>query len=242
MSAIAAITAFTHRGLARARNEDTVAVGDWVSPPEMAEPYWIRHHLSSPILCAVCDGMGGHRAGAVASRHVARRLAEEGGRIASARAAAEMLTAIDAELYQQMRTDADLLGMGTTVAGLVLAPRLVWFNVGGSRTYRQRGARIERISIDDVPPGPRSGMLTQSLGGAVPPPPIAPHVGEEELSTPARYLLCSDGLTDMLDDGDIADCLALPDGEAVAQLSERAMRAGGADNISIVLVSVREPA
>ena len=67
---------------------------------------------------------------------------------------------------------------------------------------------------------------------------IAPHIGEAVLAAPARYLLCSDGLTDMLDDAAIADCLTLPDADAVAQLFERAMRAGGMDNISIVLVSV----
>jgi serine/threonine protein phosphatase PrpC len=238
MNAIATITAFTHRGHVRERNEDTVVIGDWLSAPDMAAPRAVRHNLSVPLLCAVCDGMGGHRAGAVASRHVARRLAEERGRIADAGAAAETLKAIDAELYQLMRTDANLLGMGTTVVGLVLSARPIWFNVGDSRLYRQRGARIEQISIDDVPPGPRSGMITQSLGGALRPPAIAPHVGEEALAVPARFVLCSDGLTDMLDDADIADCLKLADADAVMQLFELAMRAGGADNISIVLVSV----
>ena len=239
MNAIATITAFTHRGHVRERNEDTVVIGDWVSAPDMAAPRAVRHDLSVPLLCAVCDGMGGHRAGAVASRHVARRLAEERGRIADAGAAAETLEAIDAELYQLMRTDADLLGMGTTVVGLVLSARPIWFNVGDSRLYRQRGARIEQISIDDVPPGPRSGVITQSLGGALPPQAIAPHVGAEDLAVPARFVLCSDGLTDMLDDADIAECLKLADADAVMQLFDLAMRAGGADNISIVLASVQ---
>jgi serine/threonine protein phosphatase PrpC len=238
MNAIATVTAFTHRGHVRARNEDSVVIGDWVSAPDMEAPRAFRHDLSTPLLCAVCDGMGGHRAGAVASRHVARRLADERERIVGARAAAETLATIDAELYNLMAADANLLGMGTTVVGLVLAARLIWFNVGDSRLYRQRGARIEQISIDDVPPGPRSGMITQSLGGALRPPAIAPHVGEEALAVPARFVLCSDGLTDMLDDADIADCLKLADADAAIQLFDLAMRAGGADNISIVLASV----
>jgi PPM family protein phosphatase len=238
MPAIARITAFSHRGRVRARNEDTIAVGGWLSEPEMAAPRAFRHALTAPLLCAVCDGMGGHRAGDVASRQVARRLAERQARLADARTAAAALKAIDAELYRAMQADVNLLGMGTTVVGLMLAPRLVWFNVGDSRLYRHRDGRIWQMSIDDTPAGPRSGLLTQSLGGALPPPGIAPHVGEDDLPVPARFLLCSDGLTDMLGDDDIEDCLKLSDADAVAQLFELTMRAGGSDNISIVVASV----
>ncbi len=124
------------------------------------------------------------------------------------------------------------------MVGLLLAPRFLWFNVGDSRLYRYHRGRLAQLSVDDTPPGRRSGVITQSLGGGEPPPKIAPHVGQERLLDPSRFLLCSDGLTDMLDDKDIEDCLALADPEAVVNLFERAMRAGGVDNISIVLVSV----
>jgi serine/threonine protein phosphatase PrpC len=214
----------------------------------MPTPEQTRHALTAPFLCAVADGMGGHRAGEVASRYVARRLAADGERHTNARVAAETLKVIDAELYSAMRADENLLGMGTTVVGFVLAPGFLWFNVGDSRLYRIADRHLTQVSVDDTPPGPRSGLITQSLGGSPPPPGsapsmIAPHVGEEELTVPARYLLCSDGLTDMLDDEDIEGCLTLVDMDAVAQLFDRAMRAGGADNISIVLVSIEpEPA
>jgi serine/threonine protein phosphatase PrpC len=240
MNARARITAFTHRGRLRANNEDTIAVGDWVSTVDMSGPEQSLHDLSTPLLCVVADGMGGHRAGEVASRYVTRRLAGEPDELADARAAADTLKTIDAELYRAMAGDEDLLGMGTTVVGLLLAPVLVWFNVGDSRLYRYDRGRLAQISVDDTPAGPRSGLLTQSLGGALPPPGIAPHVGEQRLDVPARFLLCSDGLTDMLDDADIAQCLADADAEAVARLFNRAMLAGGADNISIVLASVEE--
>jgi len=238
MPAIAHVTAFSHRGRVRAANEDTVVVGDWLSAPDMDAPRASRHDLSAPLICAVCDGMGGHRAGEVASRQVARRLSQERARLTDARSVAATLQAIDQELYRAMEADRNLLGMGTTVAGLVLAPRLVWFNVGDGRIYRARDGRLVQVSVDDTPPGPRSGQLTQSLGGALPPQAIAPHVGEAALAVPARFLLCSDGLTDMLDDADIEDCLRLGDGEAVAQLFDLAMRAGGMDNVSIMLASV----
>jgi serine/threonine protein phosphatase PrpC len=217
-----------------------VVVGDWLSEPAMTLPREFRHALTAPLLCAVCDGMGGHQAGEVASGRAAQGLVEAAARMTDAGAAAAALRAVDAALYRAMETDRALAGMGTTVVGLVLAPTLVWFNVGDSRLYRVGRGRIEQLSVDDTPPGPRSGLLTQSLGGGWRASDIAPHAGEGALTMPARFLLCSDGLTDMLDDEDIADCLALADAEAVAQLFDLAMRAGGLDNISIVLASVEE--
>jgi serine/threonine protein phosphatase PrpC len=234
----ARVTAFTHRGRVRAGNEDTVAVGEWVSEADLRAPFKMQQELSSPLVCAIADGMGGHAAGEVASRYVARRLVGEPEELIDARAAARTLKAIDAELYQAMQADADLLGMGTTVVGLVLAPLMVWFNVGDSRLYRYERGRLMQMSVDDTPPGPRSGLLTQSLGGALPPVAIVPHVGEAPLTSPARFLLCSDGLTDMLADDDIADCMTLSDADAVAEMFELAMRAGGYDNISIIIASV----
>jgi serine/threonine protein phosphatase PrpC len=75
--------------------------------------------------------------------------------------------AVNAELYQTMKAVPSLLGMGTTVAGLLLsATRALWFNVGDSRIYRLHRGRLDQLSIDDVPPGPRSGLITQTLGGA----------------------------------------------------------------------------
>jgi serine/threonine protein phosphatase PrpC len=243
MAAYVRIAAFTHRGRVRAANEDTIAVGDWVSEPEMAELRQWRHALSAsaPLVCAVADGLGGHRAGEVASREAARWLAGQGGRLTDAPAVVAVLREIDDALYRAMRADPDVLGMGTTVVGLALAPRALWFNVGDSRLYRAGGSGggLTQLSVDDTPPGRRSGLITQTLGGFWPPEePVAPHVGEAVLAAPSRYLLCSDGLTDMLDEAAIEDCLTLPDAAAVAQLFERAMHAGGMDNISIVLVSV----
>src|SRR5438477_176206 len=240
MAMSARITAFTHRGRVRPGNEDTIAVGDWLSPPEMAAPREFHHALSTPLVCAVADGMGGHQAGEVASRYTAEWLAEARERLTDARRATATLQTINAGLYRAMAEDEDLRGMGTTLVGLVLRPRLIWFNVGDSRLYCYRNGRLAQMSIDDTPAGPRSGLLTQTLGG-VPLPfasNIEPHVGEDDLTAPVRFLLCSDGLTDMIEDAQIAECLKLPHAAAVAQLFDLAMHAGGMDNVSIVLVSV----
>ncbi len=229
--------AFCHRGLLRENNEDSITVAGWVAGVEMSAPRRSRHALAEPLLFAVADGMGGHAGGEVASRYAIKRLAAE--RVgAGAADIVARLALINAELYRTMKAVPALRGMGTTVAGLLLtAKRAAWFNVGDSRIYRQRNGRLEQLSIDDVPPGARSGIITQTLGGASTLVPITPHVDEEDLVLPSRWLICSDGLTDMLDDGEIECAMAASDEEALRALFTAAMAAGGADNISIVLVS-----
>jgi serine/threonine protein phosphatase PrpC len=235
------VTAFSHKGRVRENNEDSIAVAGWVSDVEMSAPRRSRHALADPLLFAVADGMGGHAGGEVASRYAVKRLAEECPSEGAADIVAR-LARINAELYRTMQAVPALLGMGTTVVGLLLgARRAVWFNVGDSRIYRQRGGRLEQLSIDDVPPGPRSGIITQTLGGSYAFLPIAPHLGvvnlgEEDATLPSRWLLCSDGLTDMLGDAEIERAMAASDEDALRAMFTAAMQAGGADNISVVLV------
>jgi serine/threonine protein phosphatase PrpC len=240
MTTVAHVAAFTHRGRVRPQNEDTIVVGDWLSPPDMAEPRIFRTLLLEPLVCAVADGMGGHRAGEVASRQAAEQLSVAGGLLTSVQDVVQALGRINEALYEAMAQEPAYAGMGTTIVGLVLGACAIRFNIGDSRLYSFDAGGLSQLSIDDTPPGPRSGLITQTLGGVLPPAPVRPHVGEEPLPLPRRFLLCSDGLTDMLDEDDIADCLALGDADAVAQLFDLTMRAGGADNVSIVVVSIDE--
>ncbi|MET0921776.1 MAG: protein phosphatase 2C domain-containing protein [Xanthobacteraceae bacterium] len=232
------VTAFTHRGLLREHNEDSITVAGWVSDVAMSGLRRSRHELAAPLLCAIADGMGGHAAGEIASRYAIKRLAAEPFAAAEASAVAAVLAAVNAELYQTMRSDRSLAGMGTTVAGLLLAAgRALWFNIGDSRIYRHRDGSLRQLSIDDVPAGARSGIITQSLGGALAFAPVDPHIGVGDLEIPSRWLICSDGLTDMVDAAEIEHCMAGSDEQAARRLFEAAMAAGGADNISIVLAS-----
>ena len=82
------------------------------------------------------------------------------------------------------------------------------------------------------------GILTQSLGGGFAFMPISPHIGAEDLAVPSRWLLCSDGLSDMLDLDEIEHAMAAADEEAGRALFLQAMDAGGDDNISIIVMSV----
>jgi serine/threonine protein phosphatase PrpC len=233
------VTAFTHRGRLREHNEDNITVAGWVSDVAMSGLRRSRHELAAPLLCAVADGMGGHAAGEIASRYAIKWLAAEPFAGAEPSSVAAALAAINADLYRTMRSDRSLAGMGTTVAGLLLAPgRALWFNIGDSRVYRHRDGSLLQLSIDDVPAGARSGIITQSLGGALAFAPVDPHIGVGDLEIPSRWLICSDGLTDMLSVAEIEHCLADSDEAAARRLFEAAMAAGGADNISIVLASV----
>ncbi len=239
MAPLLEVTAFTHQGRVRDGNEDSITVAGWVSDVAMSGLRRSRHELTEPVLCAVADGMGGHAAGEIASRYAIKRLAAEPFAGSEASAVAGVLAAINAELYQTMAADRSFRGMGTTVAGLLLsAARVLWFNVGDSRVYRYRDGSLQQLSTDHVPPGARSSVITQSLGGALAFTAIEPDIGADDLAVPSRWLVCSDGVTDMFGDADITRCLEDHDEEAARKLFEAAMVAGGLDNISLILASV----
>jgi serine/threonine protein phosphatase PrpC len=141
-----------------------------------------------------------------------------------------------------------LYGMGTTVAGLVVHPdpeAILAFNVGDSRIYAIRADGIEQISVDHTmevggirigPKPPR--VLSQCLGGFLSDQALEPHVLALPLAAGAEFLICSDGLHDMLTDRDIERCLAPDLTASVQTLFEHAMREGGIDNISIIQARV----
>jgi serine/threonine protein phosphatase PrpC len=242
------ITAFTHQGLVRDCNEDTIAIGQWARNVPMSTPHQWRHAFEAPVICVVADGMGGQAAGEIASQHVATRLSQEVVHIANPEKLGAFLQTINSELYDLMSRDASHIGMGTTVVGVVLnRDHLIWFNIGDSRLYRHRNGFLRQISIDDVPDAVKSERLssrrqshaiTQSLGGTKTIQRLNPHVAMEDLAVPSRWLLCSDGITDMVDIDAMEACMAASDLEAVSKLVELAMQAGGEDNISIIILSV----
>ena len=138
-----------------------------------------------------------------------------------------------------MAAVASFRGMGTTVAGLLLyrEPGDLVQSRRQPRLSPSRG-RLEQLSVDHVPPGARSGIITQSLGGGLR---IHADLASHRSRGPgitARWLLCSDGLSDMLDLDEIEHAMAATDEEAVRALFLQAMDAGGDDNISIIVMSV----
>ena len=248
-------TAFTHQGAVRAGNEDTIAVGDWIKRLPMAAPVVLEHEVAAPLICLVADGMGGHAAGDVASRTVAERLSRRAAEATDEAAVAQLLHEANAELFALMDESPVWSGMGTTVAGVVVAPSgLVVFNVGDSRVYRVEPGSLVQLSTDDTP-GPKlpdgrtaaytTSIITQVLGGHGPIRPgeeIVPHVLAESLADGARYLVCSDGLTDMLAPPEIAALVGEDDQASAQALFEAAMAQGGDDNVSLILLRLRQSA
>ena len=244
------IAALTHVGLRRTRNEDCVAVGARCANEPLGDPWVALHPLDQPCVCLVADGLGGHPAGDVASRlaveHLYRDLA---GLAPSDEAIVAALHEANRALFQAMARTPAHYGMGTTLAGIIVHEANVHaFNVGDSRVYRVCGDKLEQISIDDsIPvgsPSPlnrsRQRVLSQCLGGFVDFDPIRPHVTQLRAQAGDGYVICSDGLHDMLSDREIAACLQADVADSIQALFEKAMDEGGVDNISIIYARIED--
>lgn len=232
------IAALTHRGVVRDHNEDTVAVGATVLTGDMTEPF-VTGVDGGRHLLVVADGMGGHSRGELASRSAVDALMSEG--FSDEAGCRGALAAANDHLYELMHQRRDAYAMGTTVVGAVFSPqRALVFNVGDSRAYMHRPGGLTQLSHDDTPGGAgrRSHLLTQCLGGHVSPVPIEPHTCTLPGLKPGEaLLLCSDGLTDMAGNDDIANVLENTGdpAQAVRALFALAMARGGLDNISVVI-------
>ena len=241
------VTAVTHQGKVREHNEDTIVVDRWICGDTMEAPHqtaWELPAVPDGVLVLVADGMGGHVGGREASRRAAETIVRLTAPDGARPALAEALRAANREIFNAAVADGALRGMGTTVAGiLAMADRVAWFNVGDSRVYSVRPEYLRQLSMDDVPAGSAgSGRITQALGGADSFMEIVPHIGSEATRAGRRYLLCSDGLTDMLELATIESALAKDDGALVEELLRRTLAAGARDNVSIVVASVRPQA
>lgn len=237
-------------GRARTHNEDS-----FTSVPELG-------------LFVVADGLGGHRHGEVASRLAVEsiRRAIETARAATAddtsppRHHAETLRrAVErahGQVLEAIDRDGTLVGMGTTVVAMwVRGGTAAIAHVGDSRAYRLRGRELVQLTEDhswvreQVVEGhlseaqarehPLRNIVTQALGGFDP---VTVEVIEEAMRPGEVYLLCSDGLTSMLDDAEIAACVAGAESleERGRELIRRANERGGLDNVTVVLVRVQD--
>jgi protein phosphatase len=243
------VAAFTHRGLVRSSNEDAMAIAGQLLTGDMDHVHY-QHVDGSNCLLMIADGMGGHAQGALASMTVLDHLITDAERLLELQGAAAAVDTANARLYAVMAAHPESEGMGTTVVGAMLcAGSLLVFNVGDSRCYRTGHGELCQLSHDDVTSiakdaaGHRqSHAITQCIGAVPFQLPLSPHiVAHPPLAVGETLLLCSDGLTDMVDDQAIAhllteDASGLTD--AVRKLAQAAIKAGGADNLSIIVARV----
>lgn len=255
---LSTMLAFAERsdtGRKRPHNEDRVAA----DPP---------HGVA-----VLADGMGGHKGGEIASalavetvtRELANRLpgtatesADDEAYAPESLLARDVVNEANTIVYETARTQPQYEGMGTTlVVALFYDDRLTLAHVGDSRAYRFRGGKLEQLTRDHTlmqelidrgfytPEEARASLnrniVTRALG-------IEESVNadlQEEIALPGDlYLLCSDGLNDMVDDEAIR--LTLDEfgdnlENAADRLIEEANRNGGQDNVSVVLARVVKP-
>ena len=231
----------THPGRKRRHNEDAYVV--------------------EPPLFAVADGMGGAKAGEVASGLAAAAL-KEGARDGSSgeERVSSLIQEANRRVFRRATEDRDASGMGTTMTvALVDGERVVFGHVGDSRAYLIRNETIEQLTDDHslVAELVRSGRLTPEEAEAHPQRSVITRaVGTEpdvDVDTfaiePAEgdlFLICSDGLTDMVDDRSIIQAIGKHRGnldDAAKALVGAANRGGGEDNITVVFFQVDgEPA
>lgn len=213
-------------------------------------------------LFAVADGMGGHAAGEVASRLAVETL-EEALADGDALPSPEQLTGAVREANRSILRDAEehpgRSGMGTTLTALAIDGDLRWRigHVGDSRAYLHRDGELRQLTTDHSWVGkrvaageltreearrhPMSSVLERALGTSRD---VEVDVEEGRAEAGDLFLLCSDGLSDMLPHAELESLLA-PDGgaetedgpgELADRLVSAANRAGGRDNITVVLV------
>ena len=243
-----------HTGKVRRVNEDACLAGAACSCGSLDTPVPIDI-AESPWIVAISDGIGGHRAGAEASREVVTALAAC--KRITPNGVSEILHRLNRHLCERGKKERDFAAMGATVVGLGCGGKgLFAFHVGDSRVYRQDADRLVQITRDDSEAedlidlgllerteGKRPGFLhalTQAIGGREEAEEIEVHVQPLQITGRTRFLICSDGLTDMLHAPEIQQImLAESDAAAVvAALSAGAMAAGGMDNITIAVVDV----
>jgi serine/threonine protein phosphatase PrpC len=227
----------THPGRRRRHNEDA--------------------YVCEPPLFAIADGMGGARAGEVASGLAAAAVQTgEAGGNGKERVVA-LIQAANRSVYERSSSDADVAGMGTTMTVALVEDGTVTFgHVGDSRAYVLRDGSLEqltddhslvaelvrggKLSAEEAENHPQRSVITRALG-------TDPDVDVDTFAVDAHegdvFVLCSDGLTDMIADDEIGEVLSAQreslDG-AAKELVRRANKAGGQDNITVVAFEMTE--
>lgn len=227
----------TDRGYVRTNNEDGLLVDDRLG------------------IYAVADGMGGHRAGEIASRLTLEALRDtlerEGGHADPAIALGRALQTAGIRILAESQADPQLRGMGTTLTALLIENgRGTLVHVGDSRCYRLRGGAFELLTEDhswvweqrklgliseaDTRTHPMRNVITRSVGhGGESHPDILP----VDVQPGDLYVLCTDGLCGYVPDAEIAavvDAHRNEPAHLVDRLIDLALQHGGEDNVSAV--------
>ncbi|HKT45085.1 MAG TPA: Stp1/IreP family PP2C-type Ser/Thr phosphatase [Gaiellaceae bacterium] len=236
MSLVGAYAAKTDTGRKRRRNEDAFVL--------------------APPLFAVADGMGGAQAGEIASKLAAAALEDtDPGRLTGPERVASLIQEANRRVHERSSVDPATSGMGTTMTvALVEDEGVVIGHVGDSRAYLVRGREIEQLTEDhslvnellksgklspeEAETHPQRSVITRAVG-------TDPDVDVDSFIVDTQdgdvFLICSDGLTDMVDDEHILETVERHRSNldrVTKQLVTAANRGGGEDNITVVAFSI----
>ncbi len=238
-------------GMRRANNQDSMAC----LPASNADRFRSRGHLF-----VVADGMGAHAAGELASQMATDKIAMHYFRSPSSDPIDALRSAViesNSEINRRGQQNPEFHNMGTTASSLVLLPKgAIVAHVGDSRVYRLRNRTLEQLTFDHslVWEMEASGQVhpDSALGQSIPRNVITRSLGpnaqvEVDVEGPFPFekddcfLLCSDGLTGLVDDveiGTLMDCL--PEDLAARVLVDLANLRGGSDNTTVIIVRVKD--
>jgi protein phosphatase len=211
-----------------------------------------------PPLFAVADGMGGPRAGEVASRLAAAAVKADEVHGTGAERVVGLIHDANRRVFERSSEDADVSGMGTTmIVALVEDAGVAFGHVGDSRAYLARGGALEQLTEDhslvaelvrggklspeEAEHHPQRSVITRALG-------TDPSVDVDTFTVAAQdgdiFLICSDGLTTMIDDDTILRVLQERSDldDAAKELVRLANKAGGEDNITVVAFEISDEA
>ena len=249
--------AVSHIGLKRSRNEDSYAIFDFGASKPPAD--------RRGVLFVIADGIGGHACGDLASKMACQGLttffddcrADFESRQYAQRLD-DLIISVDSRIRQKAVTDPDCTDMGTTLSALLISGNsAITAHAGDSRIYRLRGGRLTQLTTDhsfvqemidegELTPEaaiqhPLRSVLTRAIGTRESLEEV--EIRTEDAALEDRFLLCSDGLHDMVSFEEIA--ATLKDGidpkQSAEQLLNAALRNGGRDNVTIISIHLSSP-
>lgn len=236
-------------GCVRQNNEDMILLGGELFR-DKTQTLDFDIDVNTRFAAIVADGMGGYEGGEIASEDVAQFFCDFTLNLDSGLSTEEMTEKIEnwaktahRNILEKSRQFPEYEGMGTTFCGILFYENLVFaLNIGDSRLYRFRDGILRQISTDhsmrertgdySLP----SNLIYNSVGGGE-----SVFIDVVELTgqiySDDLFLICSDGLSDMIPDDEIEQVLL--DEPAAEKLVEAAKNAGGKDNVSVILLKIK---
>lgn len=243
------LTAASRVGCVRSNNEDMVLAYDKFVRSEAYQTEFMTENTDRFVI-ALADGMGGHNAGEVASADVLTNLQFFLNDLPKGLSIGDFnemmvvwLESVNSMIASKGILDPSMANMGTTLVAVVYYEgKYYWMNCGDSRLYRLRDGKMTQLSTDHslntiMGVERHSNVVTNCIGAGCKSSYLDMYEFTADFLLGDTYLLCSDGLSDMVKDENIEQLMI--EGSTANNLCEAAIEAGGYDNVSTCIFSVK---